>query len=162
MEFPFRRLRTYCDHQIPLLDRNKPPKLFSVGWTRLNLGKNTLVFMSDKSRRAFNETVGNPMHPNKFDRFDTTRLNNAPRCHARSKRSGLPCKAPAVTGYRVCRMHGARGGAPEGKRNGHYRHGQATNEGRRIIARINYWGRMLRQIRREDEKRHRHAKKLRR
>src|SRR5262249_19750545 len=67
------------------------------------------------------QPVGNPMHPNKFDRFDTTRLNNAPRCHARSKRSGLPCKAPAVTGYHVCRVHGARGGAPEGKRNGNYR-----------------------------------------
>ena len=35
------------------------------------------------------------------------------RCHARSKRTGLPCKAPAVRGFRVCRMHGARGGAPE-------------------------------------------------
>jgi hypothetical protein len=100
---------------------------------------------------SLNETVGIPMHPNKLDRFDTTRLNNAPRCHARSKRSGLPCRAPAVTGYRVCRMHGARGGAPEGKRNGNYRHGQATNEGRRIIARLNYLGRMLRRIRREEK-----------
>ena len=36
---------------------------------------------------------------------------------------GKPCRAPAVRGYQVCRMHGARGGAPEGKRNGNYRHG---------------------------------------
>jgi len=25
-------------------------------------------------------------------------------------------------------MHGARGGAPEGKRNGHFRHGRRTKE----------------------------------
>jgi hypothetical protein len=45
------------------------------------------------------------------------------RCCARSKRSGLPCRAPAVRGWRVCRMHGARGGAPEGRQNGAWRHG---------------------------------------
>jgi hypothetical protein len=33
---------------------------------------------------------------------------------ARSKRSGQPCRAPAVRGWQVCRMHGARGGAPHG------------------------------------------------
>ena len=60
----------------------------------------------------------NPMH----------RCNAAPRCRARSKRTGQPCKAPAVRGFRVCRMHGARGGAPEGKRNGNYRHGSRTKE----------------------------------
>jgi len=87
----------------------------------------------------------------KLDRFDTTRLNSAPRCHARSKRSGLPCKAPAVRGYRVCRMHGARGGAPEGKSNGNYRHGQATNDGRRRMAKIIYLGRMLALIRGEEK-----------
>jgi hypothetical protein len=50
------------------------------------------------------------------------------RCQAKSKRSGLRCKSPAVRGYRVCRMHGARGGAPEGERNGNYRHGARTKE----------------------------------
>jgi hypothetical protein len=44
--------------------------------------------------------------------------HDAPRCKAKSKRTGKPCRAPAVRGCRVCRMHGARGGAPEGKRNG--------------------------------------------
>jgi hypothetical protein len=57
-------------------------------------------------------------------------------------------------------MHGARGGAPKGKRNGNYRHGQATNEGRRIIARLNYLGRMLALIRREEELRRKLSKKL--
>jgi hypothetical protein len=46
--------------------------------------------------------------------------HDAPRCKAKSKRTGKPCRAPAVRSYRVCRMHGARGGAPEGKRNGNF------------------------------------------
>ena len=32
------------------------------------------------------------------------------RCTARSKRTGEPCRNPAVLGWNVCRMHGARGG----------------------------------------------------
>ena len=38
------------------------------------------------------------------------RPNSAPRCSARSKRTGEPCRAPAVTGWRVCYFHGAGGG----------------------------------------------------
>src|SRR5260221_5880196 len=52
----------------------------------------------------------------------------APRCGAKSKRMGKPCRAPAVRGCRVCRMHDARGGAPTGKQNGNYRHGTRTKE----------------------------------
>lgn len=52
----------------------------------------------------------------------------SPRCSARSKRTGLPCRAPAVKGWAVCRMHGARGGAPSGERHGQYRHGMRTQE----------------------------------
>jgi hypothetical protein len=48
------------------------------------------------------------------------------RCHARTKRTGLQCKGPAVNGWKVCRMHGARGGAPSGERNGQYCHGRRT------------------------------------
>ena len=58
----------------------------------------------------------NPLH----------RANASPRCSAKSKRSGVACKAPAVRGCRVCRMHGAGGGAPKGEANGSYRHGQFT------------------------------------
>lgn len=47
----------------------------------------------------------------------------APRCHATSKRTGQSCKAPAVRGWKVCRFHGAKGGAPTGKANGRYLHG---------------------------------------
>ena len=41
----------------------------------------------------------------------------APRCTAKSKRTGLPCRQAAVNGWRVCRMHGAGGGAPKGNKN---------------------------------------------
>ena len=53
---------------------------------------------------------------------------DAPRCCATSKRTGNACQAPAVRGWRVCRFHGAGGGAPEGRRNGAYRTGLHTVE----------------------------------
>lgn len=55
-------------------------------------------------------------------------MNLAPRCSAKSKRSGIGCRAPAVRGYRVCRFHGAGGGAPKGSTHGRYRHGQFTRQ----------------------------------
>lgn len=63
----------------------------------------------------------NPMHLVEL-------MNAARRCSARSKRSGCRCRAPAMKGRSVCRMHGARAGAPMGKANGAWRHGMATNE----------------------------------
>jgi hypothetical protein len=50
------------------------------------------------------------------------------RCSATSKRTQQACQAPAVTGWTVCRFHGAGGGAPKGVRNGAYRHGLRTAE----------------------------------
>jgi hypothetical protein len=44
--------------------------------------------------------------------------------------------APAVTGWTVCRFHGARGGAPKGKRNRMYRHGDNTKEAVTLRRRI--------------------------
>jgi hypothetical protein len=41
-------------------------------------------------------------------------MRQALRCHAKSKRNGLACQSPPVRGYRVCRMHGAGGGATVG------------------------------------------------
>lgn len=61
------------------------------------------------------KTVVNPMH-------------SAQRCSARSKRTGLPCGAPAVRGWNVCRIHGAGGGAPPGPSNGRFRTGYWTKE----------------------------------
>jgi len=64
-------------------------------------------------------------------------MHAAPRCTATSKRTRLPCQAPAVTGWTVCRFHGARGGGPKGARNGAYQHGLHTAEAvaeRRAVA----------------------------
>ena len=63
--------------------------------------------------------------------------HDAPRCKAKSKRSGKPCLAPAVRGYCVCRMHGAGGGAPNGKGNGNYRHGTRTKEAAEAVRMVN-------------------------
>jgi hypothetical protein len=67
----------------------------------------------------------------------------AARCGTRT-RSGTPCRSPAVTGRRRCRMHGgaAGSGGPKGPRNGNYKHGQYTAE---AIA----WQRWLRQLTRD-------------
>jgi len=55
---------------------------------------------------------------------------NARQCSARSKRTGCQCRAPALTGKRVCRFHGGRAGAPSGPRNGQYRTGRFTKVAR--------------------------------
>ena len=68
-------------------------------------------------------------------------MHLAPRCSARSKRSGKRCRGPAVRGKLVCRFHGARAGAPKGPANGAYRHGLHTQEAvkeRRAIARLQH------------------------
>jgi len=71
----------------------------------------------------------------------------APRCMARSKRSGQPCRAPAVRGFRVCRMHGAGGGAPLGNRNA-LKHGEFTCE---AIAMRREFAELVRETRRTVE-----------
>lgn len=48
--------------------------------------------------------------------------------HVNVEGGGQPCQSPAVTGWKVCRHHGAGGGAPKGERNGDYRHGLYTQE----------------------------------
>jgi hypothetical protein len=58
----------------------------------------------------------------------TQRLRNAPRCHAKAKSTGKPCKAPAVNGWAVCRVHGAGGGAPPGQAHGNWKHGARSLE----------------------------------
>jgi uncharacterized protein YjcR len=63
-------------------------------------------------------------------------MHLALRCHAKSKRSGLQCRAPAVRGHSVCRMHGAGGAAPQGNSNA-LKHGLYTAEAieeRRMLA----------------------------
>jgi hypothetical protein len=77
----------------------------------------------------------NPMH---------LAIHLAPRCSARSKRSGKPCRSPAVRGFTVCRMHGAGGGAPIANRNA-LKHGQFT---RASIAMRRQLGELVREARR--------------
>jgi hypothetical protein len=63
-------------------------------------------------------------------------FQRSPRCTATSKRTRMPCQAPAVNGWTVCRLHGARGGAPKGKRNGMYRHGLYTQQAAALNGRL--------------------------
>ena len=70
--------------------------------------------------------------------------HDAPRCTAKSKRTGKPCGAPAVRGCRVCRMHGARGGAPTGERNGNYRQGTRTKQAVQSVRLVNLLSRLAR------------------
>ena len=69
----------------------------------------------------------------------------ATRCRAMSKRTGLPCPAPAVGGHHVYRMHVARGGAPSGKQNGNDRHGARTDEAINGVRKSNALLRLIRQ-----------------
>jgi hypothetical protein len=39
-------------------------------------------------------------------------MHQALRCHAKSKRSGLQCQAPAVRGHKVCRCTAPEAGLP--------------------------------------------------
>ena len=52
----------------------------------------------------------------------------APRCTAKSKRTGKRCRGPAVKGWAVCRFHGAGGGHPPGKAHPRWKHGMRSRE----------------------------------
>ncbi|MFZ1092181.1 MAG: HGGxSTG domain-containing protein [Xanthobacteraceae bacterium] len=66
-----------------------------------------------------------PMNASPTNR-QPSQFQNARRCGART-RSGNPCRCPATSKGR-CRLHGGApgSGAPPGKRNGQYRHGEWT------------------------------------
>lgn len=44
-----------------------------------------------------------------------------------------------MQGKRVCRMHGGKGGAPQGRRHGSFRHGLRTQFLKRKRAEIKFW-----------------------
>ncbi len=100
------------------------------------------------------KTRANLMHLNRLQ-HQAQLMHKAPRCSAKSKRSGCRCRAPAVKGRSVCRMHGARAGAPKGKANGAWEHGRQTNEAvslrRRLLALIRVSREMVRQTRKADD-----------
>jgi uncharacterized protein YjcR len=59
---------------------------------------------------------------------NTKLMLSSPRCGAKT-RSGKPCKSPAVSGKRRCRMHGGAfgSGAPQGNKNA-LKHGLYTGK----------------------------------
>lgn len=72
----------------------------------------------------------------KDDDNPMSKAHAAPRCTALSKRTGERCNGPAVTGWRVCRFHGAGGGHPPGQAHPSWQHGmraRAWIEERRLI-----------------------------
>lgn len=78
----------------------------------------------------------NPMH----------RANAAPRCGATAKRTGQPCRAPAVTGWRVCRVHGAGGGQPPGPAHPNWCHGERSRAAMELRAMVNRLARECRDL----------------
>ena len=67
---------------------------------------------------------------------DVGRLNEAPRCGAKTRR-GTPCKAPAANGKGRCRMHGgAKGsGAPKGNQNA-FKHGAYSKDSIELMKQV--------------------------
>src|SRR5277367_4995928 len=77
-------------------------------------------------------------------------MHRALRCHAKSKRSGLPCRAPAARGTEVCRMHGAGGGARKGNKKA-VKNGAMVAESLRLEGRFKpSRGRLARRLRQLD------------
>lgn len=69
---------------------------------------------------------------------------NSPRCGAHSRRTGQPCRSPAVRGKKRCRMHGGafRSGARKGNKNA-LKTGEYTRE---AIAEYREVGRLIRAV----------------
>ena len=72
--------------------------------------------------------------------------HNAPRCRAKAKRTGERCKGPTVTGWRVCRFHGAGGEHPAGKDHPSWKHGMRSREWIEMRKAINDLARETRDI----------------
>ena len=60
------------------------------------------------------------------------RNSTAPRCQAKSKRTGLSCQNPAAFGCKTCRMHGAHKSrqAPSDENHWNYQDGRASKKKR--------------------------------
>jgi glucans biosynthesis protein len=65
--------------------------------------------------------------------------------NAKSKRTLNPCGAPSVRGHRVCRFHGAGGGAPKGNRNV-WKHGNYSAESLELRRVFSALGREAREL----------------
>src|SRR5262245_38697593 len=66
------------------------------------------------------------------------------RCGART-RSGQPCRKPALRSKRRCQLHGGKSnGAPQGVKNGNWRHGRFTNAAKEARSRAREAGKRAR------------------
>jgi hypothetical protein len=104
-------------------DRRSPTRAYP---SRCPGGSRDHKFGEERPRRGrARKMTHDPMHP----ALEPEQLRQAPRCGA-STRSGRPCRSPAVTGRRRCRMHGGApgSGGPKGSRNGNYKRGLYTAE----------------------------------
>jgi hypothetical protein len=64
---------------------------------------------------------------NPMEQEGLSHLSHAPRCGAKTK--GGPCPRPPLPGRTRCHLHGGLSpGAPRGRGNGNYRHGDWTIE----------------------------------
>ena len=77
---------------------------------------------------------------------DAYPMHCAPRCTAKSNRTGKPCRAPAVRGWSVCRMHGAGGGAKAGAAHPNWQHGTRSGEAVEVRKLVNMLGREARKL----------------
>lgn len=79
---------------------------------------------------------------------DANPMQAAPRCAARSKRTGKRCCNSAVKGWSVCRMHGAGGGHAEGPSHPAWKHGMRSRAFVAMRKEINDLARETREIER--------------
>ena len=82
----------------------------------------------------------------KGDDNPMSKAHAAPRCTARAKSTRQPCKAPAVRGWTVCRVHGAGGGHKAGQTHPTFKHGMRTREWEQARKSINDLVRMDRAL----------------
>lgn len=80
----------------------------------------------------------------KSDNTPMSKAHAAPRCTAKSKRTGNRCKGPAVRGWTVCRFHGAGGGQKAGPSHPSWKHGARSGEAIRNRKRANQLAKSLR------------------
>ena len=101
--------------------RNGGKQTVTVQHVNVEDGGQAIVGNVDAGGGVIMKSDGNPMDP-------TKRLRDAPRCTATAKSTGARCNCPAVQGWNVCRVHGARGGAPRGKAHPNYKHGLRSQD----------------------------------
>lgn len=77
---------------------------------------------------------------------------SAPRCGAKSRRTGLPCREPAIRGKRCCRLHGGLSTGPrtpEGlarSRRANWKHGAYSREAREARRELRLARRLLTEL----------------